>query len=239
MTKPADELTKAVTAAWQLRASGHPQDAVALATSWIGRDLPRSAVDMAELGELYRCASLCAENDAGSLWRERAILLFALANCGNGLATTLIPAAFGLLKDRDGGATVALNWLDGMTSLVGTGCTDAGPATSLTQRLYWEKVGFLQHEAGRFEEAIRSYDLAEAQIDARVDPRAAVKVRLGKIRPRWQLSGDHAGLLAEQRNLVDEIQVLGDQAADLLVAAEANLEAMQRDKPPAHPYEVV
>lgn len=239
MTSQAEDLTTAVTLAWQLRASKSPDDAIEVARTWISRPLPETVEARAELGELYRCASLCAEGTDASLWRERALLLFALASCGNGLATLLIPVSFGLLKDPKASPALALNWLDGMTSLIGTGCTDAGPSTSLTERLHYEKLGYLQHEDGRFEEAAQSYSRAQERVDRSRDPRAWAKVRLGSVRPKWELSTDHAELLLEQRKLVEEVRSLGDRAADILDAAERNLELMHQGARPAQPYEVV
>jgi hypothetical protein len=233
------ELTTDVAAAWRLRAAGRPEDAVAIGAAWIGRGLPKTANGLAELGELYRCASLCADGVRASLWRERSLLAFALADCGNGLATLLVPVAFGLLRDQAGSAALALNWLEGMTSLIGKGCVEGGPSTSLTKRLYYEKKGYLQHEAELFTEAVRSYASAAEQINPAGDPRAWAKVRLGAIRPKWELSANHVELVRDQEAVLDEVRLLGDRAADILASAEANLQLMRGGERPAHPYELV
>lgn len=233
------QLHEAVSNAWEFRAANEPRRAVDLATDWLAQPLPDSGTQLAELGELFRCATLCAEAGERSEWSSRALAAFAISNCGNGMASMLIPEAFALLKDPAAGPASALDWVSRMEPLIGTGVTATGPNTEMVWRLFHEKRGFLQHLCGLLDDALESYGSAGDKVDRNGRPRDFLKVELGRLRVEWDKGVDRDQLVGDQERLVAEVRSLGAKAADLLGPAERNLEAIHRGERPAEPYEIV
>jgi len=233
------ELDRDVSHDWDLRAANQPGMVVELASSWLAQPLPTDDEQLAELGELFRCATLCAEAGKRSDWSSRALAMFAISNCGNGMATMLIPEAFAVLKDPIAGPTRALDWVSRMEPLIDRGITSAGPQSELVWRLFHEKRGFVQHLCGLNADALRSYQSAREQVDGVRRPRDLAKVDLGRVRVEWDHGVDRGQLVGEQERLVAEVRSLGAKAADLLAPAERNLARMRLGERPSDPYEIV
>jgi len=256
MDSPGKLLSEGLLAAMRrLHTAGETSEPLALALSaWEARPPgePIDGDDLAELGEVWRLASLAASRPGALsterlVWRARALSAFLRTANRNGAAMLMVPAYFDAVRESAPTSEV-LAILESMRLIA----DDSGPIPkSEVLSTCYEKEGYFRtvdaealpvtDVAGRaagFRAAAECYDLAfEAEPSAR---------RRSKIRAARASTSFLAAVEVEQRDeavdtvrtVIAEINENHIAAGDIVQIGLENIERMTRGRRDLLPYEI-